>query len=354
MQILNETLSVPSNIHESAIQVYDLLSARLPLDESYFDKDKSEYRITIQHTFKISDITFNEISYVIHTIITNQVKPEEGGILVRLATSSDSMLDKLRIKNINTDTIELFIDIAINPNIDKKIIFNTILFEKETMIKSIAHELKHAYDNQKQKYGSVSQMSNYVTYTNPPNLLPVRNFYLYLYYVHDVESLVRPTEVYSKMRLNDVSKSEFINFLKGNDTYQMLNNILSWNLEDFKKELKEHIPEITEIFQQINNNYQNGTDDEKVNEMLNVIYHTLTHSRVESFKKYITTSPSESFFGFSDEKLSAYNTFVKRVNKYKDNPIEFYKQEEKNLHTIASRILRKIGKLYALAKDSMT
>jgi hypothetical protein len=45
------------------------------------------------------------------------------------------------------------------------------------------------------------------------------------------------------------------------------------------------------------------------------------------------------------------NKFANHISKYKGNTTQFFKDEIENFNYIATKMLKKIGKLYAMAKD---
>jgi hypothetical protein len=62
-----------------------------------------------------------------------------------------------------------------------------------------------------------------------------------------------------------------------------------------------------------------------------------------------------SLFGLNDNKDEKMdnirNQFVKHISKYEKNPNQFFKNEIKKFHIVADKMIRKIAKLYSMAKD---
>jgi hypothetical protein len=62
-----------------------------------------------------------------------------------------------------------------------------------------------------------------------------------------------------------------------------------------------------------------------------------------------------SLFGLNDDKDEKMdnirNQFVRHISKYEENPKQFFKNEIKKFHIVADKMIRKIAKLYSIAKD---
>ena len=57
------------------------------------------------------------------------------------------------------------------------------------------------------------------------------------YYIHFVENLVRPTEIATELKLGNIDKKGFIDFLNNNETYKRLLEIRDFSYEKMKKTL---------------------------------------------------------------------------------------------------------------------
>ena len=68
---------------------------------------------------------------------------------------------------------------------------------KAGSVSSLAHELKHAYDNFKKPTEKVVDRSNYSGFQRSRSgVRPMDQFMFKLYFINQIENLVRPTESY--------------------------------------------------------------------------------------------------------------------------------------------------------------
>jgi hypothetical protein len=100
------------------------------------------------------------------------------------------------------------------------------------------------------------------------------------------------------------------------------------------------------------------TTEEKIDFILRLVYINLGNAKMRLFDKYTEDRSllgMFSLFGFNDskdEKMdNVRNQFVKHISKYEKNPIQFFKNEIKKFHIVADKMIRKIAKLYSMAKD---
>jgi hypothetical protein len=107
-------------------------------------------------------------------------------------------------------------------------------------------------------------------------------------------------------------------------------------------------------------------DQEKVEKVLELVYINLANIKVETFDDMVSNT-EDMFKGFlkqmmgsvpsfldddSDNKMEQLRKkFISGVIKYEKNPLKFFQVECEKFNYIATKMLKKIGKLYAMAKD---
>ena len=232
--------------------------------------------------------------------------------------------------------------------------------DKEEYISSLSHEIKHKYDKQVKKIGLLGDDSDYTAVQklrgSGVDTLDT-TFLFYMYFMHGVESLVRPTEIASRIKTRNTTKSQFKDFLTDTQVYKHLVEIRNFSFEKFVNILKDDMTEIER-----NIDYSDMSDKEKIIEFLEIIFYSLGNLRLKDFKSFMegpmggVLSFIEYLKGGSDDNIEkkkeqVFNKYKNTVVKYQKNPVEYFKYEIERMSREANDVLKKLGKLYALAKD---
>jgi hypothetical protein len=188
-------------------------------------------------------------------------------------------------------------------------------------------------------------------YQAPQNLYldikPIDNFLHLLYFTHAIENTVRSSELAAAVKINKVTRDNFLDFLKKDTTYKNLNDAKNFSYEKLKSELKNYIPEIDELGNHINK-YMGDTDEEKIDEVLRLVRVNLINNTGDSYMDLMTLNHIEQMFGFHGKKNEVVKKFLKKLVKF-DNNEDFFKNEEKLFNFIGDKMIRKISKLYDMA-----
>jgi hypothetical protein len=185
-----------------------------------------------------------------------------------------------------------------------------------------------------------------------------------LYFTDGTEDLVRTTEVASNMRSEGISKSQFREFLQNNKTFKTLVDIKNFTFEKLIKGIYDNLDTVNEIFDAIDVDTDGMSDKDKVEKFLKIIYVNLSNMKLRTFEDYVGSS--ENMFaqflrvmgqlGIADDeeeiKLNKIKSkFQNHVLKYRDKPIQFFKSEIDRFHKVSDQAMKRISKLYAMAKD---
>jgi hydroxylamine reductase (hybrid-cluster protein) len=242
--------------------------------------------------------------------------------------------------------------------------------ERDEHVSSLAHEIKHKYDKQSKQFGLMGPDAEYQATQRRGNFgIPAidRVFYRYMYYIHAIENLVRPTEVAYTMKRKNITKSQFKEFLENNRVYRELVEIKNFTFDDFISQLKEQEERLDKLIEHIDEDPSNMTLDEKINRVLEVAYIDLVNNRMELFM-IMTEHAMDDFLKFgsqlgllpsgTEEKVKQLEKtdevrqkFLKYVMKYEKNPTKFFENEIENFQYVANKMIKKISKLFAMAKD---
>ena len=350
---LNEALGVPEGILESAERLYLMCFNRIVkiTDPILNGSKKEEYNFTIKSNFKISDYTFTEISLSIDFVEVDQVDLVE---LYSMAFGHQSKFNDRSLKLVtivSPNEVKISIKFALTETAKISDVIELCKRSKDIMTASLAHELKHAYDHYKKPTESIPKMSRYhgVQQTGVP-IKPISVFLHYLYFVHGIENLVRPTEFSSLMKSSKISKKDFYNFLTNSEMYTMMRDINNFTYEKLKSELKNYIPQIDGVLNRFTNETFD-TDEEKIDEILRIVYVNLVNNTLNTTKSIMSNNFFEGLMGFQGKKNEVFRKIVNYVMRFENNEKKFYLYEEKKFKHISGIMMKKLSKLYSRAKD---
>ena len=141
----------------------------------------------------------------------------------------------------------------------------------------------------------------------------------------------------------------FPDFLLSNQTYKMYQEINRFSLEGLISDMSNYMDKIDELLEQVGELQNYKTDEEKIKRALELFYINLSNSIVSNYKHLITTDFFEQLFGiYGPDKQELIINFSNEVTKFRDNPLNFFKFEEKKLKQVSSEMLKKLSKLYSL------
>jgi hypothetical protein len=179
------------------------------------------------------------------------------------------------------------------------------------------------------------------------------------------ESLVRPTELSSRMRQMKITKSQFLNFLKEDKAFKEMMDIRDYSFEKLVDGLKEQMDRVDSLLDHIGQYDENMPENRKIEKVLHLLYVNLVNNTIEYFDK-MTSTPFDALkslfnqtFGGGmlgvdedEENLNKVRQkFINYLTKYEKNPIMFFKDRCEQLSYDANKIIKRLGKLYAMAED---
>ena len=347
-QELDEKLGVPDNIYETAVFLYDQLVRTLPLNDSQYIPSENRYKVTIKNKFTVGEYTFSTVNFSIEYDLTYNVPHI---ILSRTAVSNPQKVSGGKMIHAKLPELRIIIEFLIKEHMDKREGFTYIINHKNEIINNLAHELKHGYDHYMKTGTDMKTIADYMSYNEMQNIPPIDRFIRNLYFTHEIESSVRPTEIYTSMKLDDVDQEGFKRFIYRHPIYQELKDISIWDVNQMKEGLKNHIPQITNILQQAQNPAANGTDDEKINQILRLAYIQMGNIKGKHLSDRLVSNPIEMLLGLPEDKNKIYKSYMADVARFENNPIGFYEYEGKKMRDAAKKVVRKLHKLYGMAKE---
>jgi hypothetical protein len=188
-----------------------------------------------------------------------------------------------------------------------------------------------------------------------------------MYYISIAENLVRPTEIASKLKSENITKSQFREFLENNRVYKELVEIKNFTYQKLIEGLYERMDRVDALLDHIGEDTDEMTDQEKIKRVLELVFVNLANIKVETFDKMVSNKVDmlkdlfkqmmghvPSFMKDDDDEENVDKVRRKIINsilKYENDPLKFFQDECEKYNYIATKMLKKIGKLYAMAKD---
>ena len=373
-QRIKEAVGVPANIEIAAQNLYNDIIKKLknkeigPEDVVKFKFTNKDGRYSFAD-FKPKFITveFGLGTYSGDAIDNNTGNKITGGLVHSMGFSRASKLnDVFDLISVDTDGgVELNIDYA-QPEDDEEWSGNKILDtmekNKSNSISSLGHELKHAYDNFKKPTEKVVDRSNYSGFQRSRSgVRPMDQFMFNMYFINQIENLVRPTESYVEMVSDGVvTKEQFLKFLLNSKTYKTLVQIRDSSFDTLVEDLKGYETEIDDYLNNTVDNYDSSSldIDDKVKYFLKV-FAFATARKVHEVRKQLLTPVTNLFqmlFGGNDnpESDKFLDSTLSDLVKMMDNPNKFYYTSIENMKKIAIKMMKKLSKLYSLINKDKT
>jgi hypothetical protein len=269
-----------------------------------------------------------------------------------------------------SSTAEVSITYGVSGEWEPHELYNTLMKERVLHLSSIAHELKHKYDKQAKELDLIGRDAEYAATQRRSTFgIPVidHKFFRYMYYTSIAENLVRTTEIASKLKSKNITKSQFKEFLEGNRVYKELLEIKNFTFDNLIEGMKEQMNRVDALLDHIGEDPESMSENEKIDMVLHLVYVNLVNMRMGTFMEMISdkgdsvrdflmqlTGRVPSFLKDEDEEKKMdklRDKFFNYVTKFKDNPTQFFKDECEKFNYVSTKMLKKISKLYALAKD---
>jgi hypothetical protein len=349
---INEALGVPENIIQSAIKLFDNFIEYLSSLDEIDSQDK--YETELVGDYRISDMKLNRINlnFNLHK------KKNEIFKLILMGQSGENYINSKFevVAKINGDKTNLRIDLLTPNTFENDELIDFFVNNKRMFIPILAHELKHSYDEFKKNKSKLSSRVDYTIFsqTNFGNLTPLNDFLFNSYYIHNIENLVRPTELAADIKLEKVTPKQFYDYFTKNKIFQNLKNIKNFSFEKLKKDLKNYESEIDDIMDMINEDY--NTIEEKIDRLLELFYFNITNWKNDKMIELIyPVAMDDPLFPFfkTDKKDNFLNDYLKKTSKYENDYESFFLKEEKYQQQTAFKMIKKLGRLYELTQENI-
>lgn len=352
---MGEALGVPEGILEAGEEIYDKIVNEL----ENFDGDIEELNqdgFEFEHKFKIGDHYF----YRVRVKFDIQEHPHAKKVdMIGMSSENESELtDTFVLKSVrDPDEVIIGMNFFIEEGSGVEEIVEYLKKYRNEDIPGLTHELKHAFRDVKEKVGGLPSRVQYATIQqsrDPFGFINEMNEFLFnSYFIHAIENVVRPTELAAEMRINNVSKKEFLNFFLNTEMIQRLKKIQSFSYDELKEQLKEPMNQsmIKAFLKHIGVDYKNKSEDEIVGEFLKTFLVNITNKKNEMMNAFLTSSLFDKMFGLQGDKAEFFKKYLNSSTKYKYDYDAFFKNEERYFHEVSTMMIKKLAKLYASLKD---
>jgi len=369
LSYINEALGVPDSILEGADEIYDIILNGL----KGFNEKKDEYNIKGKIDIYLGGKKKIKIDNYVVIIKVDPLKDYDGDVIIT-SMGVEQIFDFDREisfkRGHKSSEIVISVDFVVPENWEVKDLYDEFKKNEIKYISSLAHELKHKYDKQIKLIDLIGKDVDYVSTNRTENFgIPVIDqiFKRYLYYTSETENLVRATEIASKMKNKNITKSEFLNFIRNDETYDELVRIKNFTFDKFIELLYEQMNYVEKLLIFLGVDITDMSDDEKIKNVLEAIYFYITNKKIDIFNKFVRKSIDDiidefiSLYGIEHlpedakkgvENVSSVRTkYFNHITKYEKRPIQYFKDEIKRFNYSAERVIRKLVKLYDMAKD---
>ena len=368
LKFINEALGVPDSILTAAEEVFDIVVN----DVKSIDEKEDTYEFSGDLDFELGDKKKIVIDGYELTVNVEELDGYDGNVLIMSMGMGQSFnFDReVMMKRIEpSTTAEIEITFGVSENWEPHELYDTIMKERVKYLSSIAHELKHKYDKQAKELDLVGRDAEYTATQRMSTFgIPVidHKFFRYMYYVSIAENLVRTTEVASELKSKNITKSQFKEFLENNNVYKEFIEIKNFTFNSLIEGMKEQMDRVDALLEHIGADPENMSENEKIDEVLNLVYVNLVNLRMGIFNDMISDKADEirnflklmsknvpSFMEDDDkEKMDNLRSkFLNYLIKFQNDPTEFFVAECEKFNYISTKMLKKISKLYAMAKD---
>ena len=368
LKFINEALGVPDSILTAAEEVFDIVVN----DVKSIDEKEDTYAFSGELDFELGDKKKIVIDGYELTVNVEELDGYDGNVLIMSMGMGQSFnFDReVMMKRIEpSTTAEIEITFGVSENWEPHELYDTIMKERVKHLSAIAHELKHKYDKQAKELDLVGRDAEYTATQRMSTFgIPVidHKFFRYMYYISIAENLVRTTEVASELKSKNITKSQFKEFLENNSVYKEFIEIKNFTFNNLIEGMKEQMNRVDALLEHIGADPENMSENEKIDEVLNLVYVNLVNLRMGIFNDMISDKADDirNFLKLMSKNVPSFleddnkekmenlrNKFLNYLIKFQNNPTGFFEDECEKFNYISTKMLKKISKLYAMAKD---
>ena len=347
---LFEKTGVPDGIYETSVLFYNKI-----IEYLNNNKDKSindSLQFVINGDFNISDFKFNE-STIEFKIDYSHLYSKKLEINHMGEISTDIMIDNFILKTLEYSPENNKIIIVFNYNINSSVKCINILKyfkkNKDYLLSSLTHELKHRFDDIKQPLNSLMKTSDYRSYDYKSTIPSIDYFIHGMYYTSQYESLVKNSEFYALLKTSKTTKSTFNEFITNSEMYKTLKFLTTLNLNMIIDNIsKLYLKEVDQLLLVANHYDENMSVDDKIGLVLKIAYVGISNLKLS----YLNSKLSLPTNVIVNSYLSNKDFYEKELNRLNNlNYINYYNKKLGEINIESNKCLRKLSKLYDMVQE---
>jgi len=326
-KLITEKTGVPDNIYNTATDItYIFLNQFSKLNDI---NEQTTFNIT--GNFKINNISFDNIVIKINYKENYNISVESFYIEPQNHTIKNNI--------IYYDNIHLNIVLTAPQPFNHKDIYKHLLNQEQTITMGFTHEIKHIYDNiikPNKKVLDTALYSGTRELLNNTKVQTIKQFLYVLYYVNNIEGSVRASEMMADIKNKNIKQDQYQEYFNNTKIYKTLSIIKKGTFESFISNLLDEKTNMQKYLAKKRILYTNLNDSELLTTFLNEQYNDICKSIDEYLKGLYNVSPENNH----------YDIDKKQIFKYKDNPVQYFKNSIQQSSIKANIQIRKLAKLY--------
>jgi len=367
-KVLQEAVGVPEGILQVGEELYNLVSDELKTisstEESYsFEIEDKE--------LKISDVMFDSINLEINVEEVEDL-PFEHPVIASMGVANEFNFDEGVMLQVNAKSgvINLNVNFIAPEGWEPEDLYKEFTKDKEKTVSVMSHEVMHRFHRQKQTHELMGGTADYSVYASGGlrfGIPVINDFMRYSYFIQYSENVVRLTEIASRMMQKGIKKQDFYDFMVNDEVFTELKRIREFSYDYLMERLYEEMDSIDGLISHAGGYPDSMNDEGKIKSVLELIYVNLVNAKVDTFDNFFyshSEKMAQMFSGFmganlfggqinlpSEEKEKVRRKFINHVSKYKDREMDFFVDECERFNYVATNLMKKISKIYALLPD---
>jgi hypothetical protein len=363
-KLLSEAVGVPENILDEGRELYEIVKDQLKNLPSI----DGEYEIEdIEIDLTVSDVNFTHLNMMVKVDELDEYDGDEA-LIASMGVGNEFNFDEGIMMQINTETssIDLYVQFIVSENWDESNLYDAFVKDKTHTISVMSHELMHRFRRSKKPKALAGETADYQAYSSSGlnfGIPVIGEFMRYSYFIQNEENVVRPTEVASRMIEMGITREQFYNFITEDQVFKELKQIQNFSFEFLINSLKEQMDRVDGLLEHAGEETEDKSEDEKIRMVLELVYINLSNAKMANFERYILTrnemmfsqlGPFAQLMGAkqpSENKLKLLKKYQNHVTKYANREIDFFKDECERFNYVATKLMKRISKVYSLIPD---
>ncbi len=367
-KVLQEAVGVPEGILQAGEELYNIVSDELKTIDS--TEEKYEFEVEDKE-LTISDVTFDNINIEIRVEEVEDF-PYEHPMIASMGVGNEFNFDEGVMLQVNakSSTIHLVVNFIAPEGWEPEDLYKEFTKDKEQTVSVMSHEIMHRFHRQKQEHELIGGTADYNVYSSGGlrfGIPVINDFMRYSYFIQHSENVVRPTEIASRMMQKGIKKQDFYDFMVNDEVFTELKRIREFSYDYLMERLYEEMDSVDGLISHAGGDPDSMNDEEKIKSVLELVYVNLVNAKVDTFDNFFYSRSEKmaqmfgggglfsSIFGQikppNEEKEKVRRKFINHVSKYQNREMDFFKDECERFNYVATNLMKKISKIYALLSD---